>query len=205
MRLFGVLAALFLLFCAGGSARAGPDAPPTGDWDFQALLDGSPIGQHRFSVSGQGNERTVVSEADLTVKVLGFTAYRYHHKATEQWRGDCLTALDSATDDDGKTSQVREAPSAAEGQGCVMSFAYWNPAICTQRQLLNAQTGQLEAVQVQRVGQGTVEVRGRPVEATEFRITGPKHSIVVWYAADGRWVGLDSIVGGGRKLSYRLQ
>jgi hypothetical protein len=48
-------------------------------------------------------------------------------------------------------------------EGCVMSFAYWNPAIRTQAKLLNAQSGKLEAVQVSRAGSGTVEVRGQPV------------------------------------------
>lgn len=176
-------------------------APPIGDWRFEALLDGKPIGHHHFIVSGQGEQRQVISEADFSVKLLGFTAYRYHHRATEQWQGDCLTALQSSTDDDGKTSQVNEAPSGI----CVMSFAYWNPAIQSQTRLLNAQTGKLETVQVQQVGKGEVQVSGKPVEATQFRITGPAQPISVWYAADGRWVGLDSVVAGGRKLSYRIQ
>lgn len=193
--------AMLSLCCLAAHAESA--TPPTGDWNFVASLDGRPIGQHHFSVVGEGDQRTVVSQADFVVKVLGFTAYRYHHLATEQWRGDCLTSLQSKTDDDGKTHQVRESPS--DDKGCVMSFAYWNPAIRTQTQLLNAQTGQLEKVTVQKVGEGSVEVRGKPVEATEFRITGPQHPIVVWYTAQGRWVGLDSIVAGGRKLSYRIQ
>jgi hypothetical protein len=191
---------------------------PSGDWNFRALLDGEPIGQHRFSVTAQGDERRVTSEARFTVKLLGITAYRYQHKATEQWRGGCLTALSSTTDDDGKPSRVQaelddatlkvvaaaDKP-AASLKGCVMSFAYWNPAIQMQTQLLNAQTGKYEAVQVQRLGAGSIEVRGKPTAATEYRITGPAQPINVWYSPQGDWLGLDSLVGGGRKLSYRLQ
>ena len=180
-------------------------APPTGEWNFRALLDGKPIGQHRFSVSGEGDERKVVSEANFAVKFLGITAYRYRHKATEAWRDNCLTALNSSTDDDGKPETVRAEQNDATLKGCVMSFAYWNPAIQTQTRLLNAQTGKIESVQVKRIGNGSVEVRGKPVEATEFRITGLANPIVVWYSAQGEWVGLDSTVSGGRKLSYRLQ
>ena len=190
--------------------------PPTGEWNFRALLDGKPIGQHRFSVSGQGDERKVVSEASFAVKFLGITAYRYQHKATEQWRGECLASLNASTNDDGKPSSVRaeqdgdafdiKAGASTESfKGCVMSFAYWNPAIQRQTRLLNAQTGKLEIVQVQRVGSGSVDVRGKSVTATEFRITGPTQPIAVWYSAQGEWVGLDSTVAGGRKLSYRLQ
>ena len=186
------------------SAGANPATPPTGEWNFRALLDGKPIGQHRFSVTGQGDERQVVSEANFKVRFLGITAYRYRHQATEQWRDGCLSAMNSTTDDDGKPESVRADQNDALLNGCVMSFAYWNPAIQTQTRLLNAQTGKLEAVQVKRIGSGSVEVRGKPIEATEFRITGAANPIVVWYSAQGEWVGLDSTVAGGRKLSYRL-
>ena len=202
------------------NAAAEAASPPTGEWNFRALLDGKPIGQHRFSVTlvsgAQGDERRVLSEASFAVKFLGITAYRYRHKATEQWRGECLTALTATTDDDGKASSVRteadgealtiKTASATQSlSGCVMTFAYWNPAIQTQTRLLNAQTGKAESVQVSRAGSGSVEVRGQPVAATRFRITGPAEPIDVWYSAQGEWVGLDSLVGGGRRLSYRLQ
>jgi hypothetical protein len=195
--------ALVPAFALAGVAQTVAAAGPTGEWAFRALLDGEPIGQHRFSVSGEGDERQVLSRAEFAVKFLGITAYRYRHQATERWRGNCLTALDSTTDDDGKPEAVR----ADEGdalKGCVMSFAYWNPAIQTQTRLLNAQTGRFETVQVRRTGSGSVEVRGKPVEANEYRITGAAQPIVVWYTPRGEWVGLDSIVAGGRKLSYRL-
>ncbi|MEO5697269.1 MAG: DUF6134 family protein, partial [Burkholderiaceae bacterium] len=152
-----------------------------GEWDFRALLDGAPIGRHHFRVTEQGDERKVVTEANFAVKFLGITAYRYHHRATEQWRGDCLTALSATTDDGGTSTRVRsehdgDALSVVSGttaeslKGCVMSFAYWNPAIQSQTRLLNAQTGKFESVQVDRVGGGSIEVRGRPVVATRVRI-----------------------------------
>ena len=193
------------------------NAPASGEWVFRALLNGKPMGEHRFSITTLGDERKVISEANFTVKILGITAYRYRHKATEQWRGDCLSAVNATTDDDGKASNVRaEADGDALSigvnggatqslKGCVMSFAYWNPAIQAQTRLLNAQTGKYEAVQISRIGNGSVDVRGHPVAATQWRITGPQAPIDVWYSAQGEWVGLDSIVGGGRKLSYRLE
>lgn len=212
-------AAALIALTAGTTLAAGPaatTAAPVGEWTFRALLDGKPIGQHRFVVSAQGDEREVVSEADFAVKFLGITAYRYRHKATEEWRGDCLAALRATTDDDGRSSSVRAesegnslrieaAATTRSVAGCVMSFAYWNPAIRTQTRLLNAQTGQLEPVQVQRIGSGSIEVRGKPVAATEFRITGPAEPINLWYSPRGEWLGLDSTVAGGRRLSYRLE
>ena len=177
---------------------------PTGEWAFRALLDGEPIGEHRFSVTGEGDERRVLSRAEFAVKFLGITAYRYRHEATERWRGNCLTALDSTTDNDGKPESVR-ADQRDALKGCVMSFAYWNPAIQRQARLLNAQTGRSENVQVRASGGGMLDVRGRRVSGTRWRIEGPAQPIDVWYSAEGEWLGLDSTVDGGRKLSYRLK
>lgn len=191
-------------------------ATEPGEWDFTASLNGTPIGEHRFSVTAAGDERRVVSEANFTVKLLGITAYRYRHKAVEQWRGDCLTGLIATTDEDGKSSEVRAGvdggglkvvTSSAENTlpGCVMTFAYWNPALRTKTRLLNAQTGVPENVRVSPMGSAAIEVRGLPVMATRWRISGPAAPIDVWYSAQGEWVGLDSALGAGRTLSYRLK
>lgn len=60
-------------------------------------------------------------------------------------------------------------------------------------------------MQISREEDGSITVRGQPRAATRWRITGPRNPIDVWYATDtGEWVGLDSTVHGGRKLSYRL-
>lgn len=195
-----------------------PGAVRASEWNFSVFLDDKPIGEHRFSVTGPAEARKVLSEAGFAVKLLGLTVYRYRHRAVEQWRGDCLRTLDASTDDDGETSRVRAEP-AGEGlavmvdpgasaqtlPGCVMSFAYWNPAIRRQARLLNAQTGRHESVQVRSMGSGMLDVRGRPVTAARWRIEGAAQPIDVWYSAAGDWLGLDSTVEGGRKLSYRLK
>ena len=71
--------------------------------------------------------------------------------------------------------------------------------------LLNAQSGKIEPVRISKAGSGTVEVRGQPVEATRWRIATDAQPIDVWYSQQGEWLGLDSTVGGNRKLSYRLK
>jgi hypothetical protein len=209
-----------LLLAALWCGAAFATGPGSGDWNFRVLLDDAPIGEHRFvltAVSASGDERKLASEASFAVKLLGLTVYRYRHSATELWRGDCLRQLTSKTDDDGTPEKVN-ADAAGDGglsvagpkgtqsvDGCVMSFAYWHPGIRQQERLLNAQNGKLEAVQMSRAGSGTVEVRGQQVAATRWRIATPAQPIDVWYSQQGEWVGLDSTVSGGRKLSYRLK
>lgn len=156
-------------------------------WVFQVFLDDAAIGTHRFVLTERGAERELASEARFNVKFLFFDAYRYRHDATERWRGDCLASLEASTDDDGQKLAVSK-----KFEGCVMSFAYWNPAILKRSELLNAQTGKLENIAVADLGGG------------HYRISGPKHPIDLWYAPDGQWVALESDLG-GRRLRYRLQ
>lgn len=170
-----LLLALLMLVAGEACARS---------WDFTVLLDGQPVGRHRF-VLEQGR---LTSNAEFEVRFLGMVVYRYRHEAVEQWRGDCLRQITSTTEDDGKRFEVDR-----KLDGCAMSFAYWNPAMLKHSELLNAQTGQFEAVSITAVGEG------------RYRITGTKSPIELQYSPAGEWTGLDSIVASGRRLSYRLR
>ncbi|MET0382600.1 MAG: DUF6134 family protein, partial [Burkholderiaceae bacterium] len=64
---------------AGGDATA----PAVRVYEFHALLDGKPIGDHTFRVVVSGADRRVTSAADFSVKFLGVDVYRYHHRADE--------------------------------------------------------------------------------------------------------------------------
>ncbi len=158
-------------------------------WDFAVFLDGEPAGVHRFELQEEGGERRLTSVAKFDVKLLGITVYRYRHEASELWRGDCLQKLEASTDDDGEVLRV----GPLTPQGCVMSFAYWNPRILERKELLNAQTGKLEQVIVTTLGEG------------RYRISGMKNPIDLQYSPQGEWIGLESTVAGGRRLSYRLR
>ncbi|SFN41677.1 DUF6134 family protein [Variovorax sp. OV329] len=186
------------------------------EWSFTVRLDGEAIGTHRFVLQPAGNGlRSLRSEATFRVRLLGVPVYRYRHLAEERWRGDCLQRLDADTDDDGERSQVqaREAEGGLQlkspqgesvATGCLMSFAYWNPSLRRQARLLNVQTGRIEQVQWQRLDDASVAVRGQTTQATRWRLSGTDRPLDVWWTEDGRWVGLDATVRGGRQLSYRL-
>lgn len=209
------------LLAALAAAAPCAAAEPGIQWNFAVQLDGRAIGTHRFElVPAQGALRSLQSEARFEVKFLGITAYRYRHRSAERWNGDCLAAIAASTDDDGavtvvdgqdtngrftvSTRQDRK-PSQASSQGCLMAFAYWNPAqLSMQRQLLDQGTGRIEAVTITTAPASSIPVHGQPTAVTGLRITGLKHPIDVWYSNGGNWVGLDTTVEGGRKLTYRL-
>ncbi len=206
---------VFTLLAATLAAHAAHAADGTRVYAFKAFLDDKPIGEHRFTVVTAGNERKVTSEADFAVKFIGITAYHYHHHAQEQWSGDCLTGLVASTDDDGKPASVKLVKQGDADEittnagrktesGCLMTYAYWNPAMRAQKRLLNPQTGKVDAVTVARVADGHVTVDGKDVAASDWRITGGESPVDVWISEQGDWVGLDSMVSNGKhKLSYR--
>lgn len=186
------------------------------EWRFRVLLDGQDVGTHTYRLESRDGERRVQSDAQFNVRFLFIDAYTYIHQARERWHGDCLKAIESSTDDNGEKSSVRGARNGAsfelaaagnhsELPGCVMSFAYWNPAMLRQGQLLNAQTGELLDVRVEPLGEETLSVRGAPVAARRYALHAPKFRIDVWYAADRQWVQLESTTESGRKLRYLIQ
>ena len=195
------LLALILFSIALPAASAVPN-----DWNFRVLLDGREVGRHQFTLEGAGPERRLRSEAQFEARVLFISLYSYLHEAVERWQGDCLQSMESRTETNGK----RQAVSAAtrdgrltvmrpkgrdEHDGCVMSFAYWNPEILKARQLLNSQTGELVPV--------TITVRGQQLAATRHRISAEQVQIDLWYA-DQQWIALEALALGGRRLRYEL-
>lgn len=209
-----------LALAIAGTALGADSAADRRDWRFAAFLDGRPIGSHNFVLEArEDGTRKLTSDARFDVKLLGVTVYRYGHRVSELWQGDCLAALTAHTDADGKVTEVSArvadaglvvqtalaGKAAAEREavaGCVMSFAYWNPALRTQGRLLDPASGKLETVQIAPLPGTSIEVRGKPVAARGWRIDGLAHPIDVWYAGDD-WIGLDTVVEGGRRLRYR--
>ncbi len=203
------------LLAAALAALAGGAAAEVRTWDFRVTLDDREIGRHRFTLAArESGERELRSEARFDVRVLFVDAYRYRHEAAERWQGECLRGLESRTDTNGTLESVRaqteagrlvvEAGARREAhEGCVMSFAYWNPRVLGATRLLNSQTGELLPVRVTRIGEEPIEAGGRTVTAQRHRIEGPKLSIDLWYAGD-QWLALESPAAGGRRLRYRL-
>jgi hypothetical protein len=88
--------------------------------------------------------------------------------------------------------------------GCVMSFAYWNPDIRKQAQLINPQTGLLESVSFQSNGRVPWGSSGKTLEAQQWTLQTPTGPILLWYGPAGEWLGLEATVAGQRKLQYKL-
>ena len=212
MRAVLVVVLLFGLMASGVAASSG-DAQRS--WQFSVLLDGSPIGYHRFDLMSRDSGLEVRSEASFDVRFLFINAFRYRHSNRELWEGECLRVIESSTRQNGKEFAVsgERLPEGlrieANGRsdrldGCVMTFAYWNPRFLEQSRLLHPQTGEYMSVDVQPLGREELMVRGEPVIASAYKVKARDVDITVYYSADDEWLGLASVAKGGRIIRYVL-
>jgi hypothetical protein len=180
----------------------GTAAAADNHFQFDVLLDKRRVGSHTFDIQRAADGTQQVSSlAAFDVKIIGVPAYRYHHQANEKWARGCLVQIESMTNENGRRSAV----SRELRGGCVSSYAYWDPErLLQQHELLNPQTGQMDAVKFEAMGEETLQVRGESRRANHYRLRGPKLVIDLWYSKQGEWLQLDSTTDSSRRLHYRL-
>jgi hypothetical protein len=194
------------------------------EWEFDVYLDKTKMGTHSFNLN---DANQLLSKARFRVKLLFIEAYSYDHVAKEQWQGDCLKSIESDTTENKEVSKVTGQLKAnvfniISGEhskslpSCVMTFAYWNPKILKQNNLLNPQNGEFLETKIKEVGFETIEVKGKSTETTHFLLQGISKDIVskefnvklnidLWYDHKKNWVALQSITPEGYKIIYKLR
>ena len=187
-------------------------------FEHDVLLDGKPIGFHRFTLQDTESGVRLDAQARFVVKVLGLKVFDYDHRVVEHWQGACLENLDATTHQNGRTSRVegdaststflvRKDTTSKSIEDCVASFAYWDKTrLLSRTALLNPQTGEYVPVTIQSLGlQPTSEDPAQPT-VERFRILGKQIDITVSYEqSSGQWVALQSRLENGRELQYRLR
>ncbi len=196
---------------------AAPLGAEPADHHFRVFLDGDEIGTHsfRFQPLGDGPAHyRLVSEASYEVKILFVKVYQYDHRSVETWRQGCLEDIQAVTDDNGEKFQVAgeqldtsfrvevNGERRTLEEGCVGTFAYWEPDLLTAPRLLNSQTGELEDVALERLGERPLPW-DETIEATALSLESEAGTIRLWYHREGHWLGLRSRLGNGRVLEYR--
>ena len=208
-----LLSGLFL-FLLAAQATAASQAQ---EWRFKVYLDDKWIGYHNFRLTPRGDgKHTLDIDARFDVKFLFINAYSYRHQNTEQWQRQCLSSIRSSTDDNGQRYDVvgttrdngfylDNGSERTNLSNCVMSFAYWDPAILKARRLLNAQTGEYVDVTTVPMGREQISVRGQNIAANRYRLISDQAVIDLWYAeTNSRWLALQSTTESGRKLRYLM-
>ena len=208
------MAFLGFLTCLGSASQQAWSAASQ-TYDFKVFLGKNEIGRQRFDISSEGDRTQVRVDAQFTVKFLYITVYTYRHTNVETWEGTCLREIRAETDDNGdsffvhgifRNGQLQVQTQAGNwiSEGCIKTFAYWNPEWIKGERLLNSQTGEHQPVSILAVGEETIPVQGVPTRAIHRRIVTDKFAVDLWYTLNGRWVALQSTTKKGDTLRYTL-
>jgi hypothetical protein len=185
------------------------------EWDFRVLLDKKEIGTHKYVLQSEGDTVRLQSDATYDYKLLSFSLYKYIHHSEETWRDDCLATLNSTSTTNGTDEYVHarrvdeefrvdHQGHQSEYEGCIKSFAYWNPEFLKATRLLNSQTGEYVSVKIDKVGEELITVQGTRQIADHYELRGPALSIDLWYVK-GEWVALKAATDSGSMLRYELR
>ena len=211
--------AMLLLVAMPAAGSAANDFPYGTALSFAAVRNGQTIGHHRLTFQRDGAQLTVSTAIELTVKFMGFTAYRYTHRAQEVWNGDVFQSLASRTDDNGKqfAVQIRRDTSRLAVERSVgaqtlratlplqlLPSSHWNVRQVREPALVNTQDGTEAKVQVSIIGRETIATANARVEATHYRYTGDI-AMDQWFDDAGRWVKTSFTASDGSTVEYRLQ
>ena len=185
-------------------------------WAFKVYLGEKDIGSHTFALSTIDKKTHVIIDADFNVYFLFINAYSYEHSNYEIWNGDCLHSITSSTNDNGDIQYVNgtkndrhlniethSGPYKAEG--CIRSFAYWDPSFLKSQALLNAQTGEILSIRVEHIKEEEIMVRNARTLANHYRLHTDKFTIDLWYSKNNEWLALNSTTAGGSVLRYIIQ
>jgi len=196
----------------GALAQALPYGPTL---SFAVYRNGEQIGKHTLTFQQNGSNLTVSTAVDLAVKMLGFTAYRYSHRAQETWAGDTFQSASTQTDDNGTkyTVQAKRTPAGIDVQRSsghevmptgVLPSSHWNVRQISQSSLLNTQNGNQAQVKVTPLGREKIKTASGWIDATHYRYSGDVTKDQ-WFDDRGRWVKTTFPASDGSTIEYILQ
>jgi len=207
---------LFLLLVGSAPLGALAQALPYGPTlSFAVYRNGEQIGKHTLTFQQNGSNLTVSTAVDLAVKMLGFTAYRYSHRAQETWAGDTFQSASTQTDDNGTkyTVQAKRTPAGIDVQRSsghevmptgVLPSSHWNVRQISQSSLLNTQNGNQAQVKVTPLGREKIKTASGWIDATHYRYSGDVTKDQ-WFDDRGRWVKTTFPASDGSTIEYILQ
>jgi len=171
--------------------------PPSGRLDFSVIRNGEKIGMHVLSFRQVKDRIDVDIHTRIAVKIAFITVYRFEHDGHEVWKVGRLFRMQTRTHDDGTDHTLQVSADGAGklrvvGDGQVREAApdavpasLWNPAFIRTNALMNSLVGTPLDIRIAYKGQEEVTVRGKPVRAHHYSLTGemPRE---LWYDQD--WV-----------------
>lgn len=193
-------------------------AEPLPTLEFDILRKDSTIGVHRVTTEPGAEGLQVDIETDIRVRVLGITAYRYRHRAREDWHrseaGLRLVRLSTRTDDDGErfsvegraedgVFRVEGSKGVQEAPAEIVPGSYWTPLVLQRDELIGTKRGEIVPIRVEARGREAIESAGERVEAARYFIPGDP-AVNLWFD-DAQRVRRLAFETRGEFIDYRLR
>lgn len=181
--------------------------PETGVLSYEISRKGKPLGFQQINFSrSEAGELVVDVHIEIDFKLGPIPLFRYLHDNREIWRDGKLLSLKSKTFNNGEDVAVdlKLEDGRYVGSGTdfadnleapLLSTSYFNPNFIRQNAFISSQDGRLLPSKIEALGQEVLAIRGAPVQATRFRISG-KLRIDIWYTDAGQWVQTEFTRGG---------
>lgn len=187
---------------------------------FQVFVDNKYAGDYVMNINHRADgSDEVVENAEVRVKVLGVTGYHYKYEGKEIWKEGRLYSLGSRCNDDGKQFTVTVRPGAqalqlnVNGQGQFIPNDVWTtscwrlPGVRFRNQaitMLDVDSGRLINARLDYVRNDRVNVAGRPVECSHYRVKGGIQ-LELWFDAQERLVRQESVESGHVTVLQRVR
>jgi hypothetical protein len=214
-----IKSALFLIAAAclvavAGAAQAAV-VPDDGKLDFAVLRDGEKIGSYKLSFEQKADRLDVKVKTRIKVKLAFITLYHFDHDGHEVWQDGKLVRMETETDDDGTDHKLQVAADGAgalrvvsDGEEMVaeanaIPASLWNPAFIQTGALMDSLVGKLLNISIADLGEETVAVKGKPVKARHYSLTGDL-ARELWYDATGMLVRMTLTGEDGSDIQYVL-
>jgi hypothetical protein len=210
-----LFSAVFALAIPAGRA-AQADDPPPGIYIYAISRDGTPVGQQRLDVVGDGEKLRVVSQMQMEVTLLGMTLFSFTQQAEEVRTGGNVLSLTSDADDDGKLRQVNLTLEGDRLRGTYNKDArrdidpkwptslFWQKPATGATHVIDSVNGKLRDVTVTEIGPETLTLPVGRLEARHYRVTGELERDL-WYDANGILVAGQRNGPDGSKVLLELQ
>ena len=209
---------IFLLLIL--AAHTGPShaaiLPANGLLDFSVIRNGEKIGTHVLSFRQANNRIDVDIQTRIAVKIAFITVYRFEHDGHEKWKDGKLVRMETKTNDDGTDHTLQVSADGAHKLHVVsdgreseiapdmVPASLWNPAFIRTHELMDSLVGTPLNIKIADKGEETVDVRGKPVQAHHYSMTGDL-ARELWYDDKGILVRMALTGKDGTNVDYVLR
>ena len=183
---------LALLMPLGGAYAQ--TAPAHSHLVYDVVREGSKIGTSTTDIDRQGDAVSVKMGADIVVKILYVTVYRFNSTSTEKWKAGRFIAYDSKADDNGTKYAVSATATAdktvldVDGKRTdpiagLVPGSMWSRDFLKHAAIFDPDNGKRLVLKVTDAGDEKLVIDGVSYDTRHYKITGD-FARELWFQGD---------------------